>query len=49
MLQPIGRLDHNSSLDLEEELSKRIEGGAKQVVIDMRELDYVGSAGLRVF
>ena len=48
MLQPIGRLDQSSSLDLEEELAKRIEGGATQVVIDMRELDYVGSAGLRV-
>ena len=48
VLQPIGRLDHSSSLELEEELSKRIEDGATQVVIDMRELDYVGSAGLRV-
>lgn len=47
VLQPVGRLDKSSSVDLEEELSKRVEAGTTQIVLDMRELDYIGSAGLR--
>ncbi|MCG8547072.1 MAG: STAS domain-containing protein [Alphaproteobacteria bacterium] len=47
ILQPVGRLDKDSSLGLEEELSRRIDAGATQIVLDMRELEYIGSAGLR--
>lgn len=42
-----GRLDTNTSPELQDTLAPEIEG-VKKVEIDLTELDYVSSAGLRV-
>jgi len=42
-----GRLDTNTSYDLEKELKSVIEGDV-DVVFDLAELEYITSAGLRV-
>lgn len=43
-----GRLDTNTSPDLEEELEKSVTPEIVKLVIDMEKLDYISSAGLRV-
>lgn len=43
-----GRLDSNTSPDLEKKLMEAMEGGARNVVIDFENLDYISSAGLRI-
>ncbi|MEE3467192.1 MAG: STAS domain-containing protein [Eubacterium sp.] len=43
-----GKLDTNSSPQLTEEISKYL-GSAEKVILDLEKLDYVSSAGLRVF
>ena len=42
-----GRLDTNTSPDLEKELSSSIKG-VKELVFDLASLEYISSAGLRV-
>lgn len=42
-----GRLDTFTAPDLEKELSESIEG-VKEVVLDLKALEYISSAGLRV-
>jgi anti-sigma B factor antagonist len=44
-----GRLDAISSKMLEEKVLGMIAGGETRFVIDLSRLDYVSSAGLRVF
>lgn len=44
----VGRLDTNNAANAEKEVSERIEAGARQLVFDFGELDYISSAGLRV-
>jgi anti-anti-sigma factor len=44
-----GRLDAVSSKMFEEKVLAVIDGGETQFVIDLSKLDYVSSAGLRVF
>ncbi|MBR0282369.1 MAG: STAS domain-containing protein [Oscillibacter sp.] len=43
-----GRLDTTSAPKLEAELRPVLEDGVKNLAIDLKELDYVSSAGLRV-
>ena len=43
-----GRLDSNTSLIFEKRLFDAMSDGAKSVVIDFKDLDYISSAGLRV-
>jgi anti-sigma B factor antagonist len=43
-----GRLDSNTSQSFEKRLMDAISDGAKNVIIDFKELDYISSAGLRV-
>jgi anti-sigma B factor antagonist len=43
-----GRLDSNTSPGFEEQLVQAINNGAKEMVIDFQDLDYISSAGLRV-
>ena len=45
-LKVIGRLDTNTSPELEAEMSLE---GVNEVLFDLSELEYVSSAGLRVF
>lgn len=48
ILQPTGRLDSVSSQDLQNELSRRIGDGDTAIVLDLKNLEYISSAGLRV-
>ena len=43
-----GRLDSNSSPELEQRIFEAIDKGSKDMVLDFEELDYISSAGLRV-
>ena len=44
-----GKLDAASSPDLDKRLSSLVESGTNQIVLDLAGLEYVSSAGLRVF
>ncbi len=44
----LGRLDSNTSQSFEKRIFDCISDGAKHVVIDFKDLDYISSAGLRV-
>src|ERR1035437_10592201 len=44
-----GKLDALSSPELDKRLSSLVESGTRQIVLDLAGLDYVSSAGLRVF
>jgi anti-anti-sigma factor len=44
-----GKLDAISSPELEKRLLEAIDEGGKKVVLDLTRLDYVSSAGVRVF
>lgn len=46
-LKIIGRLDTTTSPDLETELQNSLEG-VKELTLDLKELEYISSAGLRV-
>ena len=48
LVQVAGRLDANSSPELEKELVNLLESGEKNFIIDLAELDYISSVGLRV-
>lgn len=40
-----GRIDHYTAPKLDEVLTKEIEGGQYKLIIDMREVNFVSSAG----
>lgn len=44
-----GRMDSNSSKIVEEKLLGLVDRGENQLVVDCAQLDYISSAGLRVF
>lgn len=43
-----GRLDTNTSPDLEKEISEDLTADVKTLILDLKDLEYVSSAGLRV-
>ncbi len=43
-----GRLDSNTSPDLEKRIFAAISDGSKEMILDFENLDYISSAGLRV-
>lgn len=43
-----GRLDSNTSPELEEVIASQIENGSSSLIINFENLDYISSAGLRV-
>lgn len=45
----IGRLDSNTSLTLEKELTAIINEGEQNIIVNFEELNYISSSGLRVF
>lgn len=49
VIAPAGRIDTTTSGPLDEAIRKTIDGGAREVVIDFGGVDYISSAGLRVF
>jgi anti-sigma B factor antagonist len=44
-----GKLDTTTAKTFEEKILGEIESGDRRFVIDLAQLDYIGSAGLRVF
>src|SRR5262245_47614100 len=44
-----GSLDATTAMAFEEKILAQIESGERRFVIDLAQLDYISSAGLRVF
>ena len=44
-----GHMDGASAQELEGELSSRIRDGSVRILLDCNEMNYIGSAGMRVF
>jgi len=49
ILQMQGKLDAMSSPELDKRLASLVESGTRQIAVNLVGLDYVSSAGLRVF
>ena len=43
-----GRLDHENAQSLEDSLVKLIDDGARQLIIDCSQIEFINNAGLRV-
>ena len=43
-----GRLDSKTSTEFEEKIIEASKGGAKSMIFDFKNLEYISSAGLRV-
>lgn len=48
VVAPAGRIDSSSSGELERRLLEHVSGGEKRIVMDLLDVDYISSAGLRV-
>ena len=48
-LKPSGRLDSHESDSFEEKLKELIEAGDNHILLDLSDINYVSSRGLRVF
>lgn len=44
-----GQIDSISAADLENDIMQMLDNGVKELLLDCSELDYINSAGLRVF
>jgi anti-sigma B factor antagonist len=44
-----GRLDSNTAQKLEDDLFRAISGGSNKIIVDFENLDYISSAGVRLF
>jgi stage II sporulation protein AA (anti-sigma F factor antagonist) len=49
IVAPAGRIDSTTSPAVEDALRKSVDGGARTIVVDLTNVDYISSAGLRVF
>ncbi|MBV8190028.1 MAG: STAS domain-containing protein [Alphaproteobacteria bacterium] len=49
ILQPCGRMDSQTSPDLLPSIESKLRDSTKNVVLDLAEVPYVSSAGLRIF
>jgi len=49
VLAPTGRIDTTTSGALEDAVRRAVDGGARDLLIDFAEVEYISSAGLRVF
>ena len=47
LIEVSGRIDSMNANELGETLSAEIEGGSRQVVLDLSQVSYMSSAGLR--
>lgn len=43
-----GRIDNNNAQSLEDNLMRILDDGAKQLIIDCSQIEYINNAGLRV-
>ena len=46
-LNVAGRIDASTSPDVEQAVSAALKGGRRRLIFDMRQVDYISSAGLR--
>ena len=49
ILAPAGRIDTTTSGAVEEALRRAVDGGARSLLVDLGGVEYISSAGLRVF
>lgn len=49
VLAPSGRIDTTTSASVEEVVRRTVDAGARDLVIDFTHVEYISSAGLRVF
>ena len=49
IISPDGRVDTTTSGTLEEALRRSVDEGARDMVVDLSQTEYISSAGLRVF
>ena len=49
ILEPVGRIDTNTAGEFEGKIVEVMDNGASRFVVDLKEIDYISSAGLRVF
>lgn len=49
LIAPAGRIDSTTSGSLEDALRRILDDGARDVLVDLAAVDYISSAGLRVF
>ena len=49
VIAPSGRIDTTTSGTVEEAIRRTVDGGARELVVDFAETEYISSAGLRVF
>jgi anti-anti-sigma factor len=49
VIAPSGRIDTTTSGAVEQALRQIVDGGARDLVVDFAGVDYISSAGLRVF
>jgi stage II sporulation protein AA (anti-sigma F factor antagonist) len=48
LLAPAGRIDTTTSPALDDELTRLVDAGTRDVLVDLGRVDYISSAGLRV-
>lgn len=48
VLRPQGRIDSATGPALDDEIAKSMASGANRLLLDMADVDYISSAGLRV-
>ena len=48
VLSPIGRIDTTTSRTFEEAMRQTVDGGARELLVDLSGADYISSAGLGV-
>src|SRR5512141_1884861 len=49
VVAPSGRIDTTTSGALDDALRQAVDGGTRNLLVDLGEVEYISSAGLRVF
>jgi anti-anti-sigma factor len=49
VIAPSGRIDTTTSGAVEEAIRQTVDGGTRDLVVDFTDVEYISSAGLRVF
>ena len=49
VVRPRGKLDAMSSPDFQDAINEVLDGGVQQLIVDLTDVPFVSSAGLRVF
>ena len=49
VLRPVGRLDSENSPSFEKAVAEAVDNGDKNIIVEMSEVNYMSSRGLRAF